>query len=172
MNLTIIRRNLWIAVVVVGAIFAGTGLFMVSEGMVAKSLVRDMLVAEQITTGDDAAVPNELVRNVATAQAEEALIMEHTLGANGPYSGLERGSPERDSYISGVTLRTALNLAVMGFRVSDLVIGVGAFVAAVGLSNVFLIAPLAFMVGHAQQPGEVTPLRQPEPDVRRTAAAA
>lgn len=172
MDLTVFRRNLWIVVVVMGVIFAGAGLFMVSEGVAAKNLVRDTLVAEQITTGDDASIPNALVNSAATAASEEAVITEHTLGANGPYSGLERGSPERDSYVTGVTLRTALNVAVMGFRISDLVIGIGAFVTAVGLSNVFLIAPLAFMIGRAQQPGEVTPLRQPEPDARRTAAAA
>lgn len=148
MKLAIIRRNIWIAVVGVGIAFFAAGLFMVNEGMDAKTLVRDRLVAEQIITGEDAAVPNALVQDVATAEAQEALITEHTLGTLGAYSTLERGSAERDTYLTGVTLRTALNLAVMGFKIADLVVGVGVFIAVVGLANIFLVAPLAYLVGH------------------------
>jgi hypothetical protein len=152
-NLTVIRRNLWIAVVGVGITFIGAGLFMVNEGMAAKDLVRDRLVAEQITTSEDAAVPSALVEDVATAEAQEALITEHTLGRYGPYSGMERGDPNRDTYLKGVTLRTALNVAGMGFKVGDLVIGIGPFICAVGLANVFLIAPLAYVIGRDEQKG-------------------
>lgn len=148
MKLAIVWRNLWIAVVGVGVTFLVAGLFLVNEGMDAKTLVRDRLAAEQITTSKDAAVPNALVQDVATAEAQEALITEHTLGSLGPYGTLERGSAERDTYITGVTLRTALNLAVMGFKIADLVVGVGVFIAVAGLANIFLLAPLAYLVGH------------------------
>ena len=148
MKLAIIRRNIWIAVVGVGVTFLIAGLVLVNEGMDTKTLVRDRLAAEQIITGNDAAVPNALVQDVATAEAQEALITEHTLGNLGPFSALERGSAERDTYITGVTLRTALNLAVMGFKIADLVVALGVFIAVAGLANIFLLAPLAYMVGH------------------------
>lgn len=156
MTLTFIKRNLWIAVAALGLAFVVAGLFMVSEGMEAKDLVRDRLIAEEITTSSSATIPDARVDSVATAESQEALITDHTLGSLGPYSGLERGSPERASYIDGVALRTALNMAIMGFRVSDLVIGIGAFVVTVGLANVLLLAPIAYLAGRAgaAEPGE------------------
>ncbi len=169
MTLTFIKRNLWIAVAALGLAFVVAGLFMVSEGMEAKDLVRDRLIAEEITTSSSATIPDARVDNVATAESQEALITDHTLGSLGPYSSLERGSPERATYIDGVTLRTALNMAIMGFRISDLVIGIGAFVAVVGLANVLLLAPVAYLVGRtgALEHGEQA--RQDD-NIRRRAA--
>jgi hypothetical protein len=171
---TFIMRNLWMAVAAAGIAFVAAGLFMVSEGLEAKELVRDRLVAEQITTSGSAAIPNTAVQDVATAKAQEAVITEHTLGEYGPYSAMERGDPNRATYVTGVSLRTALNLAVMGFRVSDLVIGMGAFVVAVGLGNVFFVSPLAFAVGRAAsgRGGEnLTSSERPD-DAWQTPAAA
>lgn len=169
MTLTFIRRNLWIAVAALGLAFIVAGLFMVSEGMDAKDLIRNRLIAEEITTSSSASIPDARVDDVATAESQEALITEHTLGSLGPYSSLERGSPERATYIDGVTLRTALNMAIMGFKVSDLVIGIGAFVAVVGLANVLLLAPVAYLVGRtgALEQGEQARL---DDDIRRRAA--
>jgi hypothetical protein len=41
-------------------------------------------------------------------------------------------------------LRTSLGVAVMGFKVSDLVVGLGAFLAVVGLMNVFIMSPVTY----------------------------
>jgi hypothetical protein len=41
-----------------------------------------------------------------------------------------------------VTLRTALGLAIMGFKVSDLVVGIGAFMTAVGGAMLFITPSL------------------------------
>jgi hypothetical protein len=43
-----------------------------------------------------------------------------------------------------VTLRTALNLAVMGFKVSDLVIGMGAFMLVIGGTFILALAPAVY----------------------------
>ncbi len=169
MTLTFAKRNLWIVIAALGLAFVLAGLFMVSEGMEAKDLVRDRLIAEEITTSSSASIPGVRVDSVATAESQAAIITDHTLGEMGPYSGLERGSPERASYIDGVALRTALNMAIMGFRVSDLVIGIGAFVAAVGLANVLLLAPLAYLVGHAGTLKRDEETRLEEPFQRRAA---
>jgi hypothetical protein len=141
------RRYIWIVPVLLGLVFIGAGAYMVSEGMQAKDQVHDALVAEQITTSDDATIPGVLVDSPATARAQEEVIKEHTLGTNGPYSGMARDDPNRDSYIKGVTLRTALNQAVIGFKVSDLVIGMGAVVIVLGATNVLLMAPVMYLVG-------------------------
>src|SRR3990170_2739939 len=145
-----IRRFMWVAPVILGIVFIAAGAYMISEGRSAKNEVRNGLLAEQVTTAQDASIPGVLVTDVETAQAQEAAITAHTRGKWGPYSGLDREDPNRDVYVKGVALRTALNLAVMGFRVSDLVIGLGAFIVVMGAAHILLLAPVLFW------------LRQPE----------
>jgi hypothetical protein len=41
-------------------------------------------------------------------------------------------------------LRTSLGVAVMGFKVSDLVIGLGAFMAVMGVMNILFLAPAVY----------------------------
>jgi hypothetical protein len=41
-------------------------------------------------------------------------------------------------------LRTSLGVAVMGFKLSDLVVGLGAFLIFVGLMNVFIMSPVTY----------------------------
>jgi hypothetical protein len=160
-HLTAIRRFFWVVPVLLGIVFIGAGAYMVSEGRSAKDEVRSALVAEQITTSKDASIPSTLVTNVDTAQAQEAIITEHTRGKWGPYSQIDRTDPNRATYLDGVALRTALNLAVMGFKVSDLVIGMGAFLVAVGLTNVFVLAPVVFWLRQPAPTGEKATGRKP-----------
>jgi hypothetical protein len=41
-------------------------------------------------------------------------------------------------------LRTSLGVAVMGFKLSDLVVGLGAFLIFMGLTNVFIMSPVTY----------------------------
>ena len=160
-QLATIRRFLWVIPVIMGFIFIAAGGYMISEGRSAKNDVRAELVAEQVTTSKDASIPNTLVDDVATARVQEAAITEHTRGKWGPYSQMDREDPNRQTYVNGVTLRTALNLAVMGFMVSDLVIGLGAFMIAIGLTNALLLAPVMFWLRQPETAGEPQAARKP-----------
>jgi hypothetical protein len=117
-----------------GVSFIAGGVYMATQGLAAKRELREALEAEQIITSTEASVPGRLVSDVATAQAQAEVIRSHTLRETEgrTFAQLPRGDPLRDQYLRAVTLRTALGLAVMGFRVSDLVVGMGAFMAAVG----------------------------------------
>lgn len=158
-----IRRYMWIVPVLLGLVFLGAGAYMIREGLAAKDDVHDALVAEQITTSQDASIPGVPVDSVATAQSQEALITEHTLGELGPYSSMARDDPNRETYLSGVTLRNALNLAVMGFKVSDLVVGVGAIVLVIGLTNIIVMAPVLFWVREGAPKGVEVAAAVPRP---------
>lgn len=148
-HLNWIRRMLWLVPIMLGVVFVVAGAYMVYEGRDAKNQVHDTLVAEQITTSPDASIPNAPVNDAATAQAQADAIREHSLKAsNGKtYAQMDRSDPNRATYLNGVTLRTSLSLAVMGFRVSDLVIGLGAFIIVLGASNILVVAPLAYWIG-------------------------
>lgn len=140
-QMTQIRRYLWIVPAVLGLVFVASGAYTINEGIAAADLVRAELRDEQVTTGDDASIPNTLVQDAATAEVQALTIKEHTFGQYGPYSGMERDDPNRETYLKGLTLRNSLNMAVMGFKVSDLVVGIGALIIAVGLTNACVLAP-------------------------------
>jgi hypothetical protein len=50
----------------------------------------------------------------------------------------------RDTAQTSAFLRTSLGVAVMGFQVSDLVVGLGAFLIFVGLLNMVVMAPVTY----------------------------
>ena len=142
------RHAPWIASGIVGLLLLVGGTYMVVQGLSVRNEIRDELKAEQITTSQDARLPGVLVKDAETARAQADVIKEHTLGTWGPYSELPRDDPRRAQFIDGVTLRTALNMAVMGFGVTDLVIGAGALVLVAGLATLLLATPgLYFLAG-------------------------
>jgi hypothetical protein len=57
---------------------------------------------------------------------------------------MERDDPNRETYLKGLTLRNSQNMAVKGFRVSELVIGIGALLIGLGLTEMFLMAPVLY----------------------------
>lgn len=140
------RHWFWIAPIVLGIGFIGAGIFMVVEGRDAKDEVRDAIVREKITTSGDATIPNEPVDDAATAKAQADVIERHYLEITGgrTYAELDRDDPNRDTALQAANLRTSLNLAVMGFKVSDLVIGMGFFLVAVGVTFVIFLAPAVY----------------------------
>jgi len=138
-------------VAVVVAIAVGIGMIVLgsvflSLGMTAKNDIAAALRQENVTTGEDATVPGALVEDVATAQAQQDSIQAHTFGRFGPYSGMEREDPNRDTYLKGLTLRNALNLAIVGFGVGDLAMGVGAVTIVLGAMIAGLALPVHLLV--------------------------
>lgn len=142
----IIRHYIWIAPMVLGLVFIGGGIYLVVQGESAKDEVRDSIVSENIITSEDASIPNVLVDNAAKAKAEADVIEVHYLEITGgkTYADLDRDDPNRETAFRAVQLRTSLNLAVMGFKVSDLVIGMGVFMIVVGATFIMFMAPAVF----------------------------
>src|SRR3970040_691933 len=156
--LAIIRRFMWLGAVVLGFVFIAAGAYMVSEGLSAKDEVHDTLVAERIVTAEDASIPNAAVNDAATAESQANVIKAHTLESTEgkTYAEMDREDPQRALYLNSVSLRTALNLAVMGFRLSGLVMGRAAFIIVVGATNLLLTAPLLYWL----REGEAAPARE------------
>jgi hypothetical protein len=57
---------------------------------------------------------------------------------------MERDDPNRETYLKGLALRNSLNMAVMGFRVSEFVIGIGVVLIGLGLTEMCLMAPILY----------------------------
>ncbi len=155
-----IKRYIWIAAVLAGVIFVATGAVMLVQGANAKAAVKDGLVQENVTIGADAALFGQqsgvLVDSAATAKLQADIIHFHSLAGEDkqvvdgkivggtPYSGMKRDDPARATYLDGVTLRSSLMLAYMGFKVGDLVMGLGAAFILIGVSTAGLLAPALY----------------------------
>jgi hypothetical protein len=139
------RKVSWFAVTV--AVLLGVGMMslggvFVAMGWQAKDDIRAALIKENVITSQDAPIPGVLVQDAETAKAQQDAIESHTFGRWGPYSGLARDDPNRQTYLNGLTLRNSLNLAVVGFGVADLAIGTGGIAIILG----FIITALAIPV--------------------------
>ena len=129
-----------------GAGMTALGIIFIIMGVDAKSDIRAALRQERVITAKDSALPGVLVEDVATARAQQDAIEAHTFGRFGPYSGMERDDPNRDVYVKGLTLRNALNLAIVGLGVGDLAIGVGAVTIVLGLIIAGLAVPVHLLI--------------------------
>ena len=143
--MSMLRRVSWIGVAL--AMVLGVGMIVIGSififmGADAKGEIQEALRKERVITSKDATLPGVLVEDVATARAQQDVIEDHTFGRFGPYSGMERDDPNRDVYIKGLTLRNALNLAIVGFSLGDLAIGLGAVTIVLGLITTGLAIPM------------------------------
>ncbi|MCY3944711.1 MAG: hypothetical protein OXF44_00320 [Anaerolineaceae bacterium] len=135
------RHGPWLSIAVLGITLVAAGLFMVVRGSEAWADIERELSAEEVMTSGDAAIPGVLVTDAATARAQADVIKEHTLGRWGPYSSLDREDPRRASFIDGVALRSALNMAVMGFALAELAIGAGIIILIAGAATLLFAVP-------------------------------
>ena len=90
------------------------------------------------TTTDEA-----LAAKNANDQPIRAWTSDRTLAATDD-SGNPVPNSLRTTAQTSAFLRTSLGVAVMGFKVSDLVVGMGAFLAVLGLMSVLIIAPATY----------------------------
>jgi hypothetical protein len=151
-----------ILLVTLGLAFVAGGAYTVFRGIDARDQVRHELVAQNITTPDDASIPGVQVDSIATARSMADIIDHHSrdsaggltysemgrfMAANGDVAGTsdeaaalldDSGKPVpnalRNTAFQASALRTSLYTSVMAFEVSTLVIGLGVMIGALGLA--------------------------------------
>lgn len=145
-------------------VLVGAGVVMLIMGVDARNDVAANLSAENITTPDDAAIPNAEVTTAATAMAQAEIIQDHTLETTGgqTWADMDREDEMRPYYLQAVTLRTSLMSAYMGFKVAELVIGLGALFLVLGAGG-----GIATIAATRRQPA-TTPLAAPADHERIT----
>jgi hypothetical protein len=157
-----VKKLFPILLMALGVAFLGAGGYATYRGFDARTQVHDELVAQNITTPDDASIPGVLVDDVATARSMADIINHHALeGSEGlTYSemgrfAVESGDPAgtndeaaaltdangrpvpnqaRNTALTAASLRTSLFSSVMAFEVSTLVIGIGALLVVLGFA--------------------------------------
>lgn len=148
-----------IALVIIGLMFLGGGTYTIVRGLDARDQVRAELVAQKITTTEDASIPNARVDDAATADEMADIIGVHALEATDGRTYAELGrflaadggdtsdeaaalkdeegnpvpNPLRNVAFQASALQTSLHTSHMAFNVADLVMGLGVMIAALGL---------------------------------------
>ena len=145
---------------VLGLVFLGAGVYTANRGFDAKDQVRSELIAQRITTPEDASIPNARVDSAATAKSMADIIGHHADESTGGKTYAELGrflavgggdtsdeakalkgadgkpvaNPIRNVAFQASALRTSLYTSVMAFNVADLVVGLAAMMAALGIA--------------------------------------
>lgn len=153
------KRIFPIALVIVGVAFLVGGVYTAVRGVDARGQVREELLAQNITTTEDAAIPNARVDDAATADAMADIIGVHALEATGGRTYAELGrflaadggdtsdeaaalkdsegtpvpNPLRNVAFQASALQTSLHTSHMALGVADLAIGLGVLISVLGL---------------------------------------
>ncbi|MCB0016921.1 MAG: hypothetical protein KDE09_03970 [Anaerolineales bacterium] len=148
-------------VIAIGIIFAIAGLVTVGTGVYIRAFVGQQLASQNITTPDDASIPNAQVTNVATALSMAEIIQEHAAARSNGLSYAEMGrfavasgdpagtsnldealmdangnpvaNQARDTQLTAAGLVTSLSLSAMAIGTSYGAIALGVAFALLGI---------------------------------------
>ncbi len=130
-----------------GTILIMLGVILVVNGLRTRAMIRLALAEENASTGAPLEDGTEIqVVDAETAQIRVNQIKDHTLGRLGPFQALIRAKEQEsaDFFLKGLTIRTALNLAIASFGVANLATATGAALISIGLGTLALGLPLLF----------------------------
>ncbi len=140
-------------VIIIGIVFGIAGIAATGAGIFIQSFVVDQLVAQNITTPDDATIPNALVNDIPTALSMSEVIQRHAGNYTGGLTYAEMGrfavedgspagtsnrdealldengnpvqNPARNTQLTASGLVTSLSLSAMAIGLSYGVIALG-----------------------------------------------
>src|SRR5687767_3236765 len=112
----------------VGLLVMIAGIVLVVAGATTWFVVRDQLVAENITISEDAAMfAGQTVDGPIDAYVQADVINKHALEASGglTYAELDQDDPVRATVMNASFLRSSLFTSVIAFGVAALAVGLG-----------------------------------------------
>ena len=123
------------AVRFIGLLTIIAGFLLIAAGTTTWLVVRDQLVAENITIPDDAAAfAGNTVNGPIDAYIQADIINKHALEGSGglTYAELDREDPARASVMNASFLRTSLFSSVIAFGVAAFAVGMGVLMLLIG----------------------------------------
>lgn len=100
------------------------GIVLVVGALWGISFTYKNIVQEKIVTPEDSSVPNQLVRGPFTLKAQADIIREHVLKITEgkTYAEMPREDSNRNLWVTATTLTTALNLGILTYVFSGLIL--------------------------------------------------
>lgn len=110
------------------------GILLVLGGIGTWTLVSSTLAEQNITTPDDAWLPERAVRGPFTAYAQADIIQQHALEATGglTFAELDRDDPLRDTAMNASFLQSSLFTSVLAFGVAAMAVSMGLLFVLIG----------------------------------------
>ncbi len=151
----------------VGTVLMALGAFIIVKAIQARAEITATLLEENATTptggtrrapegaAQDAVaekpagvvfetdVPVQPIRNAATARVRIDEITTRTVRALGPWQSLPDDPKVRQWFLNGLTIRTALGVAVMGYGVANIALALGAALVIIGAATLGVGIPLS-----------------------------
>ncbi len=135
-------RNLGILIIVLGLVAIIIGGIFIDQGFAKGNLLVTAMQQEKITLGipSDKLAEGEVIDNAGEAQIAGDTVREHRHGIASTYGDLLGGknfdptNPTQLTYAQALNLENYLYLAVLGFGVTQVVIGSGAFMVLTGVA--------------------------------------
>jgi len=137
-----IARGLSLLVVLIGVVALVVGGVFIWQGMAKNDLLVTAMQQEKITLGieSDKLSAGEVIDSAAEAEIAGDTVREHRHGIAPTYGDLLEGKqydptdPKQLTYAQALNLENYLYLAVLGFGVTQIAIGAGAFMVITGLA--------------------------------------
>ncbi len=103
-----------------------------------------LLTYEHARAPEGVDVPKVLIDTAQEANDQAEVIMHHTLAATEgkTYSQLDREDPNRQLWVTSLTLQNSLHMAQMGLQVTLLVMGIGVAFTGLGLAVLIIFLPI------------------------------
>jgi hypothetical protein len=136
---TIMKRFLAAGVVIVGVVSLVLGIVFIVQANTTSAEIRAGLQDEKVTLGlpvegEEGYIEGNVVDTTAELKAAQDILLEHLRDSYGTYGDTGRDSPERTSYLDGLTLMNSMYIATMGYGVTTVITAIGVFMIIVGIA--------------------------------------
>lgn len=137
-----ISRYLAILVVIFGVVSVVIGSVFIAQGVEKSSWMKEAMRLEKVTLtlSDEQIAKGEVIDTLEEAQAAGDTIREHRRNIAPTYEELLGGgrfdptNPQQLSYAQALNMENYLYLAVLGFGVTTVIMGTGAFMIIMGVA--------------------------------------
>lgn len=137
-----VTKYLWIMVLALSAVAFTLGIVFIVQGVTTSNWLSDAMRQETVTLGlsEEVVAAGEVVDTAEEAQHAGDVIREHRRGIAPSYDDLLEGgrfdptNPEHLSYAQALNMENYLYLAVLGFGVTQMLIGTGVFMFVTGIA--------------------------------------
>lgn len=126
------KKGFGIIVVIAGIVsLIISGIFFF-QGISKANLIISAMQDEKIAYKNAKGIEG-IVDTPVEAQIMAAVLKQHRMDRYGTYGSLGRHDPKREQILKAITLESSLHLATLGYGLTQVVMGVGAFIGMIGL---------------------------------------